>query len=266
MIINLTFFICSRYYTRFFRKNQFNFAPFFVNNFQLRLSEFYKNAKDAFDKVKSLDDLAVFQSDFLGKKSELSVLSKSLKDLSVDEKKVFGPEIQNVRVDLVQKFESKKNKLELAALNEKLEKDWIDVTKNVSKGKGALHPISIIQKEIEKMFSSMGFEIADGPEVETEWNNFDALNIPSTHPARDMQDTFWISKETGDSNKNSVLRTQTSDIQIRKMLANGAPIRLIAPGRVFRNEEIDATHDAMFYQIEGLLVDKDISLAPIFQV
>jgi len=107
----------------------------------------------------------------------------------------------------------------------------------------------------------MGFEIADGPEVETEWHNFDALNVPAHHPARDMQDTFFVSSSSDDSHKNSVLRTQTSNIQIRKMLEKGAPVRIIAPGRVYRNEDVDATHDAMFYQVEGLVVDKNISVS-----
>jgi len=107
----------------------------------------------------------------------------------------------------------------------------------------------------------MGFDIADGPEVETEWYNFDALNIPGDHPARDMQDTFWISHDSNDSQKNTVLRTQTSNVQIRWMEQYGAPLRMIAPGRVYRNEDVDMTHDATFYQVEGMMVDKGISLA-----
>jgi len=232
-----------------------------VVTFSNRVSEFHKKAEKAFGFVKTLEALAIFQRDFLGKKSELNSILKLLKDLSDEEKKTVGPEIQKVKVSLFNLFESKKEELELLALNEKLGQDRIDVTKSLPQGKGNLHPISILQKRIEEIFRSMGFEIADGPEVETEWSNFDALNIPDSHPARDMQDTFWVSKESKDPLKNSVLRTQTSNVQIRKMKENGAPVRLIAPGRVFRNEDVDASHDAVFYQVEGLVVDKGISLA-----
>ncbi len=232
-----------------------------MKTFLNRVSEFYKKAEKAFGAVTNLDDLSIFQRDFLGKKSELSSILKSLKDLSDEEKKTVGPEVQKVKIALFKLFESKKEELELSELNEKLEKDRIDVTKSLPQEKGNLHPISILQKRIERIFSSMGFEIADGPEVEKEWYNFDALNIPDSHPARDMQDTFWVSKESEDSLKNSVLRTQTSNVQIRKMKESGAPVRVIAPGRVFRNEDVDASHDAVFYQVEGLVVDKNISLA-----
>jgi phenylalanyl-tRNA synthetase alpha chain len=232
-----------------------------VETFLNRVSEFHKKAEKAFVFVKDLEELMIFQHDFLGKKSELNLILKSLKDLSNDEKKIAGPEIQKVKIKLFNLFESKKNELELQALNEKLEKDRIDVTKNLSRRSGNLHPISIVQKKVEQIFCSMGFEIADGPEVETEWHNFDALNLPNSHPARDMQDTFWISKESKDPLKNSVLRTQTSNVQIRTMKKYGAPVRLIAPGRVFRNEDVDASHDAVFYQVEGLVVDEGISLA-----
>ncbi len=228
--------------------------------------DFWKKAEQKFQAITNLEDLLTFEKNFLGKKSPLAEISKNLKNLSIEEKKTVGKEVSEFRTLYAEKVLIQKTKLEKKALDEKLKKDWLDVTKNLPPKKGALHPISKIQREIETIFSSMGFEIADGPEVETEWNNFDALNIPDTHPARDMQDTFWISKETKDSQKNSVLRTQTSDIQIRKMLQHGAPIRLIAPGRVFRNEEIDATHDAQFYQIEGLLVDEDISLAHLKKI
>ncbi|MCF7812761.1 phenylalanine--tRNA ligase subunit alpha [Candidatus Gracilibacteria bacterium] len=226
-----------------------------------RVSEFQKKARDAFEKVDSLDDLQVFYTQFLSKKSELNAFLKELKNLSDAEKKELGPHIQTVRLSLTEGFEQKQKELRKQALDEKLASDWIDVTKHYPFEKGAQHPVSQIQKRIEEIFTSMGFEIVDGPEVETEWHNFDALNIPSSHPARDMQDTFWIRSDQKNPHKNSVLRTHTSSVQIRKMMEDGVPVRMIVPGRVYRNEDVDTTHDATFYQVEGLLVDKGISLA-----
>ena len=223
--------------------------------------DLFQKAEVAFAQVISLEDIVVFQNTYLGKGSSISELSKRMKDFSEEEKRVIGPEVKKFHDHFLQQVTLKRNNLEEAILNEKLKADWIDVTKMSSVKKGALHPISQVQKEVEDVFISMGFEIADGPELETEWHNFDALNIPSTHPARDMQDTFWIKKEGESSNENLVLRTQTSNVQIRKMTEAGAPLRIIAPGRVFRSEAVDASHDAMFYQVEGLLVDEGISLS-----
>lgn len=231
-----------------------------LKEFLTRVSELEKKVSESFNNVRTIEHLEAFFQEFLGKKSQLNELLKHLKNFSPEEKKEVGPRIQKLKNKINQDFLAKRNVLETAALNEKLKEDWIDVTKREPLSAGNLHPISKIQRRVEQIFSSMGFEIADGPEVETEWNNFDALNIPQTHPARDMQDTFWISKDSENPHENSVLRTQTSDIQIRKMIEHGAPIRLIAPGRVFRNEELDATHDATFYQVEGLLVDENITL------
>jgi len=219
------------------------------------------HAKKSIETLQTEADLGVFEQDFLGKKSQLSTLSKGMKEVPVDQKKAFGQAISQLRNFLESIFIEKKKTIERLVLAEKLKADWIDVTKSTAFDKGALHPVSLVQRHVEQIFSSMGFVIADGPQIETEWHNFDALNIPEHHPARDMQDTFWLKLGEKDSNKNFVLRTQTSNVQIRMMKEHGAPIRLIAPGRVFRNEDIDATHDCVFYQVEGLLVDKDISLA-----
>jgi phenylalanyl-tRNA synthetase alpha chain len=226
-----------------------------------KLSDLSKEAQDKMNSVTSLAELLNFEVNFLGKKSILSEISRDLKNLPAGEKKEIGMNVGELRKKLSDFINSKKEVFEKQELEKQLENEWLDVTKEISRKNGSIHPISIIQKKVESVFSSMGFEIADGPEIETEWNNFDALNIPEHHPARDMQDTFWISRENPDSHKNFVLRTQTSDVQIRKMLANGAPVRLIAPGRVFRNEDIDASHGNVFYQVEGLLVDKGISLS-----
>jgi phenylalanyl-tRNA synthetase alpha chain len=232
-----------------------------IDEFLQEVSSLENEAKKDFLNISTLEDLSQFFQDFLGKKGKLGSLLKKLKQFSSEEKREVGPKIQLLKIDINQKFIEKRENLELIELNKKLKSDWIDVTKKNKFDIGNLHPISKIQREIEEIFTSMGFEIADGPQVETEWNNFDALNIPETHPARDMQDTFWIKTGNDDPYQNTVLRTQTSDVQIRSMLKNGAPIRLIAPGRVFRNEELDTTHDATFYQVEGLLIDRDINLS-----
>lgn len=232
-----------------------------IDKFLSEVSSLQLRAREDFSHINTLDDLSQFFQDYLGKKGALGDLLKGLKAFEAEDKRSVGPVVQALKEELNQNFIKKRDVLEQAALNAKLKSDWIDVTKKKAFGAGNLHPISKIQREIETIFTSMGFEIADGPQVETEWNNFDALNIPSTHPARDMQDTFWIKTGSEDPHKNTVLRTQTSDVQIRSMLKNGAPMRLIAPGRVFRNEELDSTHDATFYQVEGLLIDKNINLS-----
>jgi len=226
-----------------------------------RASEFEKKARDALKGIQTVEELAVFYTNFLGKKSPLNDFLKSLKDLSPEEKKKTAPLIQKIRTALQENFEKKQKLLKDKEMEIRLASDWIDVTKEFPKEKGSIHPISQVQRRIEEIFTSMGFEIADGPEVETEWRNFDALNIPASHPARDMQDTFWVSSHSENSHENSVLRTHTSSVQIRKMMEHGAPLRVIVPGRVYRNEAVDASHDATFYQVEGLLVDKGISLA-----
>ena len=232
-----------------------------MNNFVSRVSGLAKKAKGDFSQVQSLSDLKNFEASYLGKKSELYELVKNLKNLSDDEKKSVGPKLQELKQLLMQEVSRKKNILELQEISKKLSADWIDVTKSLPSKNGAIHPISQVQKDVEDIFQSMGFAIADGPELETEWHNFDALNIPSSHPARDMQDTFWVKNDSEKSEENLVLRTHTSNIQIRAMAEHGAPIRAIIPGRVFRNEAVDASHDSMFYQVEGLMVDKGISLA-----
>ena len=142
-----------------------------------------------------------------------------------------------------------------AALNLRLESEWLDLTLPAPGIRpGSLHPVTQIQREIEDLFTSLGFTVVDGPEVETEHYNFDALNIPPSHPARDMQDTFWLTD-------GNLLRTHTSPMQVRAMEKFGAPLRVIAPGRVFRNEEVDASHEHTFYQLEGMMIDREVSVA-----
>ena len=143
-----------------------------------------------------------------------------------------------------------------AALRARLDAEWLDLTLPApGPRRGHLHPITRIQRELEELFRSLGFAVLDGPEVETEYHNFDALNIPADHPARDMQDTFWL-------DGGNLLRTHTSPVQVRGMERLGPPLRMIAPGRVFRNESVDASHEHTFYQLEGMMVDRDVSVGP----
>ena len=232
-----------------------------TNDIEKQILEIQTNAEAGIKRVSDFGGFKEFQQNFLGKKSVLTELSKGLKDVPAEQKKEVGKKVGNLRSDLENLFTEKSTEIEKIALAEKLEGEWIDVSKTMPQKNGAIHPLNQVQRDVENIFTSMGFEIADGPHLETEWNNFDALDIPANHPARDMQDTFWVKKDSNNPHENLVLRTQTSDVQIRMMKEFGAPLRLISPGRVFRNEDVDATHDAVFYQVEGLLIDKNISLA-----
>jgi phenylalanyl-tRNA synthetase alpha chain len=191
----------------------------------------------------------------LGRKGALAAMSKELAALPPDQKAAAGKALNSAKQNLEAAFETKKAKFESAALNARLSSEWLDLTLPApGVPPGSLHPITRIQQEIEQVFTSMGFAVLDGPEVETEYNNFDALNIPPDHPARDMQDTFWL-------DNGHLLRTHTSPVQVRGMHRLGPPLRMIAPGRVFRNEEVDASHEHTFYQLEGMMVDRDVSVA-----
>jgi len=225
-----------------------------------KISALDVRAKKAFLSVFSVGELEKFFQEFLGKNSDLIHEMKQLKNLSEAAKKEVGPQLKNFQQQWNQQYEQKKQELETAELNQKLKKEWIDISTSKSQKRGTIHPLFRVLREVEQIFTSMSFEIADGPQVETEWHNFDALNIPASHPARDMQDTFFIRTDRKNTRENLVLRTHTSNIQIRYMQNHKPPIRIIAPGRVFRNEDIDATHDATFDQVEGLVVDKNISL------
>ena len=201
------------------------------------------------------EELEAVRVEVLGRKGSLAAFSKEMVRLSPEEKAAAGKSLNAAKQALESAFEARKKAFDTAALARKLDAEWVDLTLPAQGvRKGSVHPISQIQQEIEDVFTSMGFAIVDGPEVETEWNNFDALNIPADHPARDMQDTFWL--EDG-----HVLRTHTSPVQVRAMQKFGAPLRMIAPGRVFRNEEVDPSHEHTFYQLEGMMVDRDVSVA-----
>jgi phenylalanyl-tRNA synthetase alpha chain len=201
------------------------------------------------------EDLEPVRVEVLGRKGTLAGLSKDMGKLSPEERKTLGAALNAAKQALEAAFDAKKSAFDAAALNARLNSEWLDLTLPSSGiPPGHLHPVTQIQQEIEDLFRSLGFTVLDGPEVETEYYNFDALNIPADHPARDMQDTFWL--EGG-----NLLRTHTSPVQVRGMEKLGPPLRMIAPGRVFRNEAVDASHEHTFYQLEGMMIDRNVSVA-----
>lgn len=221
-----------------------------------RLEDLRRATLSAFSAAHSLQDLEEARVEALGRKGALGQISKDFSKLAPEERARIGKLLNSVKQDLESEYDSKKRRFEETALAERLANEWIDVTlPSPGVRPGSLHPITQLQNEIEDLFTSLGFTILDGPEVETEEHNFDALNIPPTHPARDMQDTFWLSAP------GLLLRTHTSPVQVRGMRELGPPLRMIAPGRVFRNEEVDASHEHTFYQLEGMMVDREVSVA-----
>jgi phenylalanyl-tRNA synthetase alpha chain len=204
----------------------------------------------------SADDLEAVRVDALGRKEgAFTLIGKEMGKLAPDERKRIGALLNAAKQTVEQALDSKKQQFSDAGLRARLDSEWIDLTLPApGPRRGHLHPITQIQHELEELFVSLGFTVLDGPEVETEYHNFDALNIPATHPARDAQDTFWL--ENG-----LLLRTHTSPVQVRGMEKLGPPLRMIAPGRVFRNESVDASHEHTFYQLEGMMVDRNVSIA-----
>jgi len=201
------------------------------------------------------EELEAVRVDALGRKGALTQFSKDMGKLAPEDRKRAGMLLNGAKQRLEAALEGKKSEFDAAALAARLDTEWVDLTLPApGPRRGHLHPITRIQRELEQLFVSLGFAVLDGPEVETEYHNFDALNIPPDHPARDMQDTFWL--EGG-----NLLRTHTSPVQVRGMERLGPPLRMIAPGRVFRNESVDASHEHTFYQLEGMMIDRDVSVA-----
>jgi len=218
------------------------------------------NAVTQIENADTLEIIEEIRVSYLGKKSVFNEILKGLKDLSPEEKKEIGPLANETKKEIQYLIDDKKLALE-SVIDEK--EEWIDVTVPGDKhAHGHLHPLSIVQRDIEDIFTSMGFEIADGPDIESESYNFDAINMPDDHPGRDMQDTFWISREEGrKKGTGTVMRTQTSGVQARYMEKHKPPFRIIVPGRVFRNEATDASHEHTFHQFEALVVGTDVSVA-----
>ena len=203
----------------------------------------------------SPESLEAVRVEVLGRKGSLANISKDMGKLTPEQKAAIGKLLNGAKQSLESALDRKRAAFDAAALRARLDSEWLDLTLPSPQPKpGSLHPLTQIQAEIEDLFVSLGFTVLDGPEVETEYNNFDALNIPQDHPARDMQDTFWL-------DGGHVLRTHTSPVQVRGMRKLEPPLRMIAPGRVFRNEEVDPSHEHTFYQLEGMMIGKDVSVA-----
>ncbi len=222
-----------------------------------KLQAIKEEALEQLKQAESLDRLNEIRVSFLGKKGQLTALLKSMKDVAPEDRPAFGQMVNNTRTQIEEVLEETKKRLEKAALDERLKAEVLDVTLPAKKSLiGHRHPNTIAREEVERIFIGMGYEVVEGPEVEYDLYNFEKLNIPANHPAKDEQDTFYINKEI-------VLRTQTSPVQARIMEQGKLPIRVIAPGRVFRSDEVDATHSPSFHQIEGLVVDKNITFADL---
>ncbi|MGC1470488.1 MAG: phenylalanine--tRNA ligase subunit alpha [Sphingorhabdus sp.] len=214
----------------------------------------------AIDAADTPDTLEAVRIDALGKQGSVSALLKSLGQMSPEERQVQGPVINGLREAVTNGIAAKKAALETAILNQRLSTERLDLTLPAPEApRGTVHPVSQVMDELAEIFADMGFAVAEGPEIEDNWHNFSALNIPETHPARAMHDTFYFPDQMALDGKKMLLRTHTSPVQIRTMTSQEPPIRIIAPGRVYRSDS-DATHTPMFHQIEGLVIDKDIHL------
>jgi phenylalanyl-tRNA synthetase alpha chain len=197
----------------------------------------------------------------LGKKGEVSLKMRELGKMSPEERQTAGPALNALKDEIDAALRAKKAGLSDAALDARLKAEWLDVTlPGRPRPQGTIHPVSQVTAELSAIFADMGFQVAEGPQIETDWYNFDALNIPPEHPARQEHDTFFMARAEGDDRPPHVLRTHTSPVQIRAMAKQGAPIRVIAPGRVYRMD-MDQTHAPMFHQVEGLAIDKNLSMA-----
>ncbi|WP_088308179.1 phenylalanine--tRNA ligase subunit alpha [Novosphingobium sp. B 225] len=206
-----------------------------------------------------LDALEKLRVEFLGKQGSVSALLKTLGALSPEERQTVGPQIHALREGVTEALAIRKAALEQAELDARLAAEQVDLTLPAAQTpRGSIHPVSQVLDELAEIFADLGFSVATGPEIEDDWHNFTALNIPESHPARAMHDTFYFPDVDAEGRK-MLLRTHTSPVQIRAMLQQGAPIRIIAPGRVYRSDS-DATHTPMFHQVEGLVIDKGITL------
>jgi len=222
-----------------------------------RLAQIKDKAMNQISHADTVDTLNKIRVSFLGKKGELTSIMKSMKDIAPEERPVFGQLVNQVRSEIEQHLDEVKKAFLKNAREKQLKSEVIDVTLPAKKQKsGHRHPNTIALEEVERIFIGMGYEVVEGPEVEFDYYNFEALNIPADHPAKDEQDTFYITKDL-------LLRTQTSGVQVHTMENQQLPIRMIAPGRVFRSDEVDATHSPCFHQIEGLVIDKQITFADL---
>ena len=217
------------------------------------INQIKKHSLSELEEVKNLDELEKFRIKYLGRKGKLTAALRSLKDLPVGQRKIVGQAANELKSQLEEMIKEKREKIRNTKY--KIRDTKIDITApGIKLPQGHLHPITQLLRQTEEIFQSMGFQVVEGSDIETEYYNFDALNIPDEHPARDLWDTFWLKSK-------KLLRTHTSPMQIRYMEKNNPPFRIIVPGRVFRYEATDASHSHTFYQLEGLMIDKDISVA-----
>ena len=221
------------------------------------LEKIRKEAMERMESAENLDHLNEIRVAYLGKKGELTQVLKSMKDVAKEDRPKVGQMVNDTRAVIEERLEEIRQQIAAKQREAQLAAETIDVTLPAKKMRvGHRHPNTIAQEEVERVFVGMGYEVVEGPEVELDYYNFEALNIPANHPAKDEQDTFYITKDI-------LLRTQTSPVQVRVMEKQKPPIRIIAPGRVFRADEVDATHSPSFHQIEGLVIDKNITLADL---
>ncbi len=222
-----------------------------------QLEAMRKAAEQQIKDLKQRSDLESFRVSFLGKKGELTGILKQMGKLSAEERPAMGQLANEVRSYIEAQLSDKLEELKEKELKDRLQKEKLDVTMPGDRRElGHKHPLSIVLDEVKDIFFGMGFNVATGPEIEWDYYNFEALNIPKGHPARDTQDTFYITE-------NMLLRTQTSPVQMRVMEKQTPPIRIIAPGRVYRSDAVDATHSPLFHQIEGLVIDKGITMGDL---
>lgn len=220
-----------------------------------KIIELEKECMNLINSASNRDDLEKIRVKYCGKKGEITSILKNLKNLSIEEKKSIGSAVNSLKNKVESLIKNKNEELHKKEIEDKMRSEFFDITyPGLDLGKGNLHPVTIVQKQIENIFTGMGFQIINGPEVVTDYYCFEALNIPKNHPARDMQDTFYL--ENG-----QLLRTQTSAMQVKVMENSKPPIKAIIPGRCFRNEALDACHENTFFQLEGLMIDKDVSIS-----
>lgn len=222
-----------------------------------KLEKIKEEALRQIEKSDALEKLNDIRVSYLGKKGELTAVLKSMKDVAPEDRPKVGQLVNETREEIERILDEQKTKMERILREAKMKQEVIDVTLPAKKNNvGHRHPNTIALEEVERIFIGMGYEVVEGPEIEKDYYNFESLNIPKDHPARDEQDTFYVTEDI-------VLRTQTSPVQVREMEKGKLPIRMIAPGRVFRSDEVDATHSPSFHQIEGLVIDKNITFADL---
>lgn len=222
-----------------------------------KLAKIKEEALRQIEDSDALEKLNEVRVNFLGKKGELTTVLKSMKDVAPEERPKVGQMVNELRDEIERVLEQAKSKMEEKAREAAMKREVIDVTLPAKRNLvGHRHPNRIVLDEVERIFIGMGYEVVEGPEVEYDYYNFEALNIPADHPAKDEQDTFYVTNDI-------LLRTQTSPVQVRTMEKGKLPIRMIAPGRVFRSDEVDATHSPSFHQIEGMIVNKGITFADL---